>query len=293
MNLRDLSYLIAVADLRSFVQAAEHCFISQPTLSTQIKKMEKSLGVQIFERTNKKVLATEVGEQIIASARQILGEVEHIKELAAMSQDPLAGNFRLGAFPTLSTYIFPDLVPVISQKLPRIRLILIEEKTDELIKQLKQGQIDAALLALPIDDDFLQSEFLFCDEFKLAVTPDNPLAKKQLIKQSDLYQQQLLLLDEGHCLRGQALQVCRLNDAKEQQDVRATGLETLRQMVRAGTGITLLPKIAINEPEPGICYLSFADPVPNRSIGLVWRKTSARFTLINQLTELIKSTISI
>ena len=292
MNLRDLSYLVAVADLRSFVQAAEQCCISQPTLSTQIKKMEQSLGVQIFERSNKKVLATELGEQIIASARRVLLEVDHIKELARNAQNPLSGNFRLGAIPTLSTYIFPGLVPLIKEALPELRLILVEEKTDNLIGQLKQGQIDAALLALPVKQDFLVSEKLFDDEFKLAVATDNPLAKKSVIAPDELCHQQLLLLDEGHCLRDQALQICKLNGAEEQQDVRATGLETLRQMVRAGTGITFMPNIAINEAEKGIRYIPFTEPVPKRTIGLVWRKTSVRTELMEQLIEHISEAVN-
>ena len=291
MNLRDLNYLVAVADLRSFVQAAERCFISQPTLSTQIKKMEKSLGVQIFERTNKMVLPTELGEEIVASARRILDEVEGIKALAKNAQDPLAGNFRLGAFPTLSTYIFPNLVPLIKQKLPRLKLILIEEKTDQLIQQLKQGDCDAVLLALPIHEEFVDFRQLFDDEFKLAVAEDNPLASRKLIKQSELAQQQILLLDEGHCLRGQALHICQINGAEEQQDVRATGLETLRQMVRAGTGITFMPQIAIREREEGIRYIPFDKPAPSRSIGLVWRKTSVRTELMRQLIDLIKTSV--
>lgn len=291
MNLKDFNYLIAVADLRSFVKAAEQCCISQPTLSTQIKKMEDSLGIKIFERSNKKVFPTELGEQIIDTARRVQREVKQIKEIASMAKDPLSGNFRLGAFPTLSTYIFPDLIPVIKQNLPKIRLILIEEKTEQLIQQLKKGQIDAAFLALPIQEDTLVFEHLFDDEFQLAVAPDNPLAKKKTIKQSDLSDQQILLIDEGHCLRGQALQVCQLNGIEEQQDVRATGLETLRQMVKAGTGITFIPKIAINQSEPGICYIPFSSPAPRRSIALVWRKTSVRNELISFLVELIKNTI--
>lgn len=287
MNLRDLTYLVAVADLRSFVQAAEQCCISQPTLSTQIKKVEESLGVQIFERTNKKVMATELGEQIIASARRILLEVDTIETLAGNAQDPMAGNFRLGAFPTLSTYIFPGLVPMIKQALPKLRLILVEEKTDVLVAQLKQGQLDAALLALPIHDDYLDVHKLFEDEFYLAVSKDHPLAEKPSIAQADLYHEELLLLNEGHCLRDQALQICQLNDAEEQQDVRATGLETLRQMVRAGTGITFMPKIAIQEPEDGICYIPFTDPVPKRTIALAWRKTSARTELLEKIRQLI------
>lgn len=287
MNLRDLRYLVAVDDLRSFIQAADQCCISQPTLSTQIKKMEDALGVQIFERTNKKVLPTELGVQIIASARRILLEVDTIQNLAENAQDPLAGNFRLGAFPTLSTYIFPALVSKIKQAIPKLRLILVEEKTDMLLAQLKHGQLDAALLALPVQDDYLETRALFEDEFFLAVASENPLANRKKISQADLFHQQLLLLDEGHCLRGQALQICQLHDAEEQQDVRATGLETLRQMVRAGTGITFMPKIAIHEPEEGIHYIPFENPAPKRTIGLVWRKTSTRTKLLELLIKLI------
>jgi len=287
MNLRDLRYLVAVADLRSFIQAADQCFVSQPTLSTQIKKMEDSLGAQIFERTNKKVLPTEVGEQIIASARRILIEVDTIERLANNAQDPLSGNFRLGAIPTLSTYIFPGLVPKIIQTLPKLRLILVEEKTETLIAQLKQGKLDAALLAMPINDDYLEARMLFEDEFYLALASDHPLAMRQTIAQPDLFNQQLLLLDEGHCLRGQALQICQINHAEEQQDVRATGLETLRQMVKAGTGITFMPKIAIHEPEEGIRYIPFDDPAPKRTIGLFWRRTSSRNELLEELIKLM------
>ncbi|MCK9606181.1 MAG: LysR substrate-binding domain-containing protein [Methylomonas sp.] len=287
MNLRDLRYLIAVAELRSFVQASEHCHISQPTLSTQIKKLEDRLGVQIFERNNKRVLATEVGEHIIATARRILKEVDHMQDLAETARDPLAGNLRIGAFPTLSTYIFPALVPLIRDTLPRIRLILVEAKTEELVRRLKNGQIDMALLAMPVGDDFLQTQALFDDEFLLAVAADHPLADANHIRQQDLSGQQLLLLDEGHCLRGHALQICRLNGAEEQQDVRATGLETLRQMVRAGTGITFMPRIAIREPDQGIRYIPFQAPAPSRSIGLVWRKTSMRSRLLDEIGRLI------
>jgi LysR family hydrogen peroxide-inducible transcriptional activator len=286
MNLRDLHYLIAVADLRSFVQAADRCCISQPTLSTQIKKLEDELGIRIFERTNKKVLPTELGEQIVASARRILKEQDNIKELAATAQDPLAGNLRFGVFPTLATYLFPQLVPLIKRELPRIRLILVEEKTEQLLQQLRTGQMDCALLAMPIYEDFLDSAALFDDEFLLAVADDHPLAAKPQIEQDDLNGEHLLLLDEGHCLRGHALQICQAVGADEEQDVRATSLETLRQMVLAGTGITFMPRIAVRD-EPGVRYLPFAAPAPARTVGLVWRKTSARGELIRQLSQLI------
>lgn len=293
MNLRDLDYLVAVADLRSFVQAAERCYISQPTLSMQIKKLEESLGVQILERTNKKVLPTEVGEQIIAAARRILQESDGIKALAKAAKDPLSGNLRLGAFPTLSPYLFPKLVALIKPTLPRVRLILVEEKTDELIQQLASGLLDAALLALPITEDFLEVTTLFEDEFWLAVQSDHPFTAKLSIKLSDLKGQQLLLLDEGHCLRGQALQVCQINNADELQDVRATGLETLRQMVIAGTGITFMPKTAIREQDEGIRYIPFVAPAPKRTIALVWRKTSARKALFSELARLVKQATAI
>ena len=207
--------------------------------------------------------------------------------MAATAQDPLAGNFRLGAFPTLATYLFPQLVSQIKQALPRIRLILIEEKTEQLLLQLRSGLIDAALLALPIDEDFLTTATLFEDEFLLAVASDHPLASKAVVEQSDLAGEPLLLLDEGHCLRGQALQVCQNIGAHEEQDFRATSLETLRQMVCAGTGITFMPRIAIRE-ETGIRYQSFLPPAPSRTIGLAWRKTSARIALMNEIARLVR-----
>lgn len=255
-------------------------------MSTQIEKLEDELGIQIFERTNKKVLPTELGEQIVASARRILKEQDNIKELAATAQDPLAGNLRFGAFPTLATYLFPPLVPLIKRNLPRIRLILVEEKTEQLLQQLRSGQMDCALLALPIYEDFLESQALFDDEFLLAVADGHPLAAKPQVEQDDLNGEHLLLLDEGHCLRGHALQICQTVGADEEQDLRATSLETLRQMVHAGTGITFMPRIAVRE-EPGICYLPFAEPAPSRTIGMVWRKTSARGELIQRLNGLV------
>lgn len=286
MNLRDLHYLVAVADLRNFSQAAEQCHISQPTLSNQIRKLEETLGITLFERTNKKVMVTETGEQIVRSARRILHEVDTMQDIAASAQDPLGGKFRLGAFPTLAPYIFPQLVPEITDKLPKIKLILVEEKTAELVDKLKKGELDAALLALPVSDDQLLSQPLFDDEFYLAVPPGNPLIHRPCIDISDLSRQTLLLLEEGHCLREQALEVCRWIGAGEEQDFRATSLETLRQMVKAGTGITLMPKIAIPEQEEGIRYLPFAPPAPKRTIGLIWRKTFPKQQLIEEIRTL-------
>lgn len=287
MNLRDLKYIVVVAETKSFVHAAELCFVSQPTLSMQIKKLEKSLNVKIFERNNKRVLVTEIGKQIVETARHILQDAEHIKALAKNEQDPFAGNFTLGAFPTLAPYILPKLIPLIKEKLPRLRLILVEEKTMVLVQQLKDGLIDGALLAGPINDDTLLTEKLFDDEFKLAVAKNHPLAKQTVIKLDELIGQPLLLLDEGHCLRDQALQFCQLNGVDEEQNVRATSLETLRQMVIAGTGITFIPNIAIQNNNDNIRYIPFENPQPKRTIYLVSRKTNPRTELMQKLKKLI------
>jgi LysR family hydrogen peroxide-inducible transcriptional activator len=287
MNIRDLRYFLAVAELEHFGRAADQCCVSQPTLSGQIKKLEEELGVTLLERTNRRVLLTEPGAQIAHSARRILREVDTIQDIATSSHDPLSGKFRLGAFPTLSTYIFPSLVPRVKSSLPDLRLILIEEKTAILVEKLRRGEIDAALLALPVDDDFLVSRTLFEDEFLLAVPPEHALADCQHIAQKTLKNHRLLLLEEGHCLRDQALEICQLSGIAEEQDFKATGLETLRQMVKAGTGITFMPRIAVQDNEPGIRYIPFTNPAPVRTIGLVWRKTTARQTVIDRLVELL------
>ncbi|NNM21683.1 MAG: LysR family transcriptional regulator [Gammaproteobacteria bacterium] len=287
MNIRDLQYFIAVAELGHFGQAAARCCVSQPTLSGQIKKLEAELGVTLFERTNRRVMLTDTGNQIANSARRILREVDTIHDMAQSRHDPLAGKFRLGAFPTLATYIFPELVPKVKKHLPNLRLILIEEKTAILTDQLKRGKIDAALLALPVDDNFLVSQPLFEDEFLLAVSPGHELAAYKSVDQKKLEKHRLLLLEEGHCLRDQALEVCQLNGVAEEEDFRATGLETLRQMVKAGTGITFMPQIAIKNDEPGIRYIPFSGQPPVRTIGLVWRKTSARRQVIDKFVEIL------
>ncbi len=286
MNIRDLTYLVAVADLKHFGNAAKQCNVSQPTLSAQIKKLEETLRTPIFERSNKKVMVTETGTEIITAARRLLHEAETIREIGKLAQDPRSGTFRLGAFPTLSTYIFPQLVPQVKEALPKLRLILVEDKTAVLIEKLKRGEIDAALLALPVYEDSLISKKLFEDEFRLAVPPDHKLIQESHVRMADLSRYRLLLLEEGHCLRDQAMEVCQLTGAAE-QDFRATGLETLRQMVKAGTGITLMPEIAIPDTEMGIHYLPFESPAPRREIGLVWRKTTARTTVIEEMMELL------
>lgn len=290
MNLRDLHYLVAVADLIHFGKAAKACHTSQPTLSMQLKKLEQTLGVILFERNNKRISITPVGQEIVERARKILREAKEIQTIAKALQDPYAGDFRLGAFPTLAPYFFPTAMPLMREELSKLKFILVEEKTDLLLDKLRDGLLDAAFLALPIQDSALETAVLFNDPFLLAVSQIHPLAKTTRIHPHDIQTEPLLLLEEGHCLRDQALAVCHTTGGKEQQEFRASSLETLRHMVAAGTGITLIPQIA-QQATDGIVYIPFAASPPSRTIGLVWRKTSARKKCIEKLIAILSEEI--
>jgi LysR family hydrogen peroxide-inducible transcriptional activator len=285
MNIRDLKYIVAVAKEQHFARAAEASFVSQPALSMQIKKLEDELGVQIFERNQKNFLVTKVGAQIIKKAELILREAEEIKNIAKNSKDPFRGEIRIGAFPTLASYFFPAAVNKISKKFPKLKLLLIEEKTDELISKLKSGEIDAAFIAMPVLEDSLESKKIFSEEFLLAVPKNHDLAKAKKIAMKELKGKTLMLLEDGHCLRNQALEACSMMGAFEQQDFKATSLETLRQMVIAGAGITLMPEIAAHK-EDKISYIKIAH-APQRTIGLVWRKSSSKKVLLEEVAKIL------
>ena len=291
MNLRDLRYLVALADLKHFGRAAAATFVSQPTLSTQIRKLEDELGVALVERTPRNVMLTAAGREIAARARSILREVDEIRELARRTQDPESGTLRLGLFPTLGPYLLPHIVQEVRERLPRLELLLVEEKTEVLLRQLHEGRLDAACLALPVGDDHLHAEFLFEEPFLLAVPRGHRLTRQSGLKLDDLADEPVLLLDDGHCLREHALDVCRLAGAGEKSGFRATSLETLRQMVSANVGVTLLPILAVKPPVPPsdqITLLRFRDSVPSRRIALVWRKSSAMAPVLNVLAEVIR-----
>lgn len=290
MNLRSLEYLVALADNRHFGKAAEICFVSQPALSMQFKKLEESLGAKLIERTNKSVLLTETGKVIAKQARGILLQIAELKETAQHARDPYSGELRLGIFPTLAPYLLPHIIPDITQHMPKIMLYLIEEKTDVLVTQLKKGQIDMALLALPITEKELIALPLFEEEFMLAVSSEHALKKKKLIKNSDLTDQALLLLENGHCLREQALSLCSRLNTTEAKNFQATSLETLRYMVAAKAGITLIPKLAC-KPANDIFYIPFASPKPTRSIGLISRKSNSKKKLLENMALLIQKKI--
>ncbi|WP_262071661.1 LysR substrate-binding domain-containing protein [Stenotrophomonas sp. Marseille-Q5258] len=292
MNLRDLKYLVALADHRHFGRAAAACFVSQPTLSTQIRKLEDELGLPLVERAPRKVMLTPAGVEAAARARTIVAEVEQMKEAARRSRDPEAGTVRLGIFPTLGPYLLPHVIPNIRERFPHLELLLVEEKSDELLTRLREGKLDAALLALPLDDDQLHAEFLFEEPFLLAVSGKHPLARRHHLDVQELSAQKLLLLEDGHCLRDQALAVCRLFGANEKSEFRATSLETLRQMVAADVGITLMPTLSVKPPVPrseNIRLLDFnGDDRPSRRIAMAWRRSSAMSGFLDQLAQLFK-----
>jgi len=290
VNLRDLKYLVALAEHKHFGRAAAACFVSQPTLSTQIRKLEEELGVPLVERAPRKVMLTPAGREAAARARRIVAEAEQLKEAARRSRDPEAGTVRLGIFPTLGPYLLPHVIPRIRERFPQLELLLVEEKSDVLLTQLRHGQLDAALLALPVNDDQLHCQFLFEEPFVLAAPEGHPLTAHRSLSLDDLSEQRLLLLQDGHCLRDQALDVCHLAGALEKSEFQATSLETLRQMVAANVGVTLLPMLAVKPPvarSPNIRLIPFeGKPLPNRRIAMVWRRSSATGAFLQQLAAL-------
>lgn len=292
MNLRDLRYLVALADMRHFGKAAEASHVSQPTLSTQIRKLEDELGIALFERKPRQVLLTAAGERIVARARAVVREADEIRVLARSFRDPESGSIRLGVFPTLGPYLLPHVVPLLRARFPRLELLLIEEKSAQLIELLHSGQLDCAILAQPVHDPSLHAEFLFEEPFVLAVPSDHPLRGRKRLSMADLGRESLLLLDEGHCLRDQALAVCDLAGARERAGFRATSLETLRQMVAANVGLTLLPVLAVKPPvplSPAIRLIPFGANGPTRKVALYWRRTSALAEFCAQIAETLRA----
>ena len=236
MNLRDLKYLIALADLRHFGKAADACFVSQPTLSTQVRKLEEELGVTLVERAPRKVMLTPTGQDVVQRARRIVADIEQMREAARRSKDPESGSLRLGLFPTLAPYLLPHVVPQLRERFPQLELLLVEEKSDVLLQRLREGRLDAALLALPVHDEQLHAEFLFEEPFVLAAPQGHELASRSSLHVDELSDETLLLLEDGHCLRDQALDVCRLSGAQDRGRRRADARSRAPQQ---GSGIGL------------------------------------------------------
>ena len=293
MNLKDLKYLVALADTGHFGKAAERCFVSQPTLSAQLKKLEEYLGVKLVERQPKNVQLTEVGRQIVTRARHMLDEGDEIVALARSNTDPFAGKLKMGLIPTIGPYLLPRVMQKIRKAVPQLGLMLYEYQTEELLKRLREGEIDLGVMALPVMQDGLESRALYDEAFTVALPAHHALGAKSTIKVQDLKGQTLLLLQDGHCLRDQALEVCSRVDVREAEDYRATSLETLRQMVVAGLGVTLLPEMAVESPygsQRGLAIRPFANPKPSRTVGAVWRKSSTREAAISAVCGVIEAT---
>ncbi len=290
IKLKDLRYLVAVADTRHFGRAAEKCFVSQPTLSAQLKKLEDYLGVQLVERQPKNVTLTEAGEQIVARARRILEASEEVVTLAKSHRDPLAGRLRLALLPTVGPYLLPRVSQPMRKALPRLELRLYEYQTAPMLEKLEAGEIDLGILALPVDGDGFDTRELYTEPFVVAMPDHHRLWKRDSVRVDDLDGETLLLLEDGHCLRDQALEVCSHAGVHEKQDFRATSLETLRQMVATGAGVTLLPELASRGAygsAKGVTIRPFTRPAPVRHVGAAWRKTSARRAAIDAVCKVI------
>ncbi len=282
MNLKDLTYIIAVAETKHFGKAAQRCFVSQPTLSGQIKKLEDSLGVAIFERTKRSVEITPIGKDIVAHALNIQELADAIKQTARAHQNPLLGALRIGAIPTLSPYLIPLILLPLKKHYPQMKLILSEEFTEVLLQRLRKHEIDAALLATDVDDTELEMMPLFDEPFWLAHPYKHPLYNKEKITRADLDNTELLILSEGHCLARQTMDVFHLKDRQQQgemADLRASSLETLLQLVSAGFGSTLVPALALRgawTSGSGIATRELKMKAASRRISLVFRKSYPR-----------------
>lgn len=276
-TLRQMQYIVAVADELSFHRAAARCRVSQPTLSTQLAQVEDALGVSLFERSQKKVLVTPAGVQIVERARRLILEADEIVRATQGIQGPLSGTIRVGVIPTISPYLLPSTTPALRRKLPHLRIAWVEEKTDVLVRKLRDGELEGAVLALEAEIGDVMKEVIAKDPFMLVMPPGHALAaKKTPVAQAELRGEELLLLDEGHCFRDQALEACSTARVRE-GEFRATSLSTLVQMVAGGAGITVIPALAVDTEarRARLRVRPLAGPGAHRTIAVIWRKHSS------------------
>lgn len=297
MNLRDLKYLVAVAEHQHFGRAAEACFVSQPTLSTQLKKLEQTLGVTLIERTNRRVMLSPEGEQIVAQAQRILVEVNALTAMSEHLRDPMGGELRLGIIPTIAPYLLPKILAPLAAEFPNLNIQLTEGQTSHITRMLKHGDLDAVLLALPLpmQEENIEEAELYTEAFLFAVAAEHPKAQKRSVSTEDLQDEEVLLLEDGHCLRDQALAICHAHRGVESSNFSATSLETLRQLVAANMGITLMPELAVatlEDANPRVRYIPFSGEVPSRTLGLCWRSSSTRAELLADLAKALRSCLN-
>lgn len=279
MNLRTFEYLLALEKHGSFHRAAKACHVSQPALSIQIKKTEDELGLQLLERGHKAFIFTPAGLAVLDRARGIMRRVDEVEKLSATWGDPYCGELSVGAFPTLAPYYFPQILDHIVDTYPHLRINLVEEKTNLLIERLKSGALDCAFLAEPVDEDEFMHGTVFTEDFLLGVSPTHRLAQQKTIDVTKLSKERLLLLEEGHCLRGQALDYCATAGIGEVLNFRASSMATLLQMISMGRAISFIPD-CVARRNPSLHYLKLKGGTVSRTIGLYWRRSSVRNDLM-------------
>ncbi len=286
-TLRQFEYLVALGEHLSFRKAADSCQVTQPGLSAQIKQLEETLGVALFERDRRKVLPTPAGEKILAAARDVLASVDDIVSTSASFGEPLTGELRLGVIPTIAPYLLPRVVAAARDRFPELRLLLTEDTTHNLVEAATAGRLDLLLLSLEADLGNLETLLLGRDRFFVAVPPGHPYAKRAALSLDDLEGQDILLLDEGHCLRDQILPLCEGSSGGRIADLRATSLTTLTQMVASGIGLTILPEMA-REAESERLVAIDLDPAYSRTVGFAWRRTSRDASAYQTLADVFR-----
>ena len=292
MNIRDLEYLVALAEHKHFRRAADACHVSQPTLSGQIRKLEDELGIILLERTSRKVLFTQSGLLLVDQAKTVLREVKLLKEMASNQGKEMTGPLHVGVIPTIGPYLMPHIVPALQNAFPDLELFLYESQTHQLLEQLETGRLDCASVASVRETEPFIEVPLFKERMLLAVAENHPWAKEQTIPMSMLKDREMLMLDDGHCLRNQALGYCFTAGAKENSHFQATSLETLRNMVAANAGMTLMPELAVlSEGERGgVKYLP-CQPEPSRDVILVYRPGSPLRARYERIAEAIANSV--
>ena len=292
MNIRDLEYLVALAEHKHFRRAADACHVSQPTLSGQIRKLEDELGIILLERTSRKVLFTQSGLLLVDQAKTVLREVKLLKEMASNQGKEMTGPLHVGVIPTIGPYLMPHIVPALQNAFPDLELFLYEAQTHQLLEQLETGRLDCAIVASVRETEPFIEVSLFKERMLLAVAENHPWAKEQTIPMSMLKDHEMLMLDDGHCLRNQALGYCFTAGAKENSHFQATSLETLRNMVAANAGMTLMPELAVlSEGErEGVKYLP-CQPEPSRDVILVYRPGSPLRARYERIAEAIANSV--
>jgi LysR family hydrogen peroxide-inducible transcriptional activator len=294
LTLRQLRYFDALARCQHFGRAAEECAVSQPALSMQIRELEEFLGTELFERRPGALILTEAGVEIAQRAGAILSATRDLIDLAQHRNKLLSGSLRLGVIPTLAPYLLPYVLPRLQREHPALRLDLVETQTKVLLGELTRGALDVLLMALPVDNPELVSLHVLTDRFLLAVPADDPLPENARVTPSDVEERKLILLEEGHCLRDQALDYCTQARSRVNASLGATSLATIMQMVACGYGVTLVPEVAIDVElrDDRVKLLRFAEPQPSRIVGLVWRRTSPRELDFKSLGQMIAGSLN-